>query len=355
MSSPASGLPTRFERPQITTCLTGGLVARAHEHLLDAVRRARIEGGLAPEQPARVDGMEAVDVLFDGNGARRKRLVDVRGQRQLDEDAVPRRVGVEIADEPQQFVLGDIGRQVERLGPHPDRGCVARLPSHIGHGRRVIADEHDDEAGFDTGRFEAHDIGAHLAANLLRDRIAIDDGCRHARSVQSRCPGTAQCSGAPSIPRGYIGAYNRGMEMAVGIDIIEIERVRKVLERHPERFLRRVYTPEEVAFCRGRVSELAARFSAKEAVMKALGTGARGLAWREIEILPNRRGKPLVYLHGQAKLRAETIGLRGVDVSLTHDADLAIAAVVGMAESAPIDRETHRARLVEWLKEQGRL
>jgi holo-[acyl-carrier protein] synthase len=145
------------------------------------------------------------------------------------------------------------------------------------------------------------------------------------------------------------------MEMAVGIDIIEIERVRKVLERHPERFLRRVYTPEEVAFCRGRVSELAARFSAKEAVMKALGTGARGLAWREIEILPNRRGKPLVYLHGQAKLRAETIGLRGVDVSLTHDADLAIAAVVGMAESAPIDRETHRARLVEWLKEQGRL
>jgi holo-[acyl-carrier protein] synthase len=145
------------------------------------------------------------------------------------------------------------------------------------------------------------------------------------------------------------------MEMAVGIDIIEIGRVRKVLERHPERFLRRVYTPEEVAFCRGRVSELAARFAAKEAVMKALGTGARGLAWREIEILPNRRGKPLVYLHGQAKLRGDTIGLRGVDVSLTHDADLAIAAVVGIAETAPIDRDTHRARLVEWLKEQGRL
>lgn len=141
----------------------------------------------------------------------------------------------------------------------------------------------------------------------------------------------------------------------MGIDIIEIGRVRKVLERHPERFLARVYTPEEVAFCRGRVSELAARFAAKEAVMKALGTGARGLAWREIEILPNRRGKPLVYLHGQAKQRGDTIGLRGVDVSLTHDADLAIAAVVGISENAPIDRETHRARLVDWLKEQGRL
>ena len=145
------------------------------------------------------------------------------------------------------------------------------------------------------------------------------------------------------------------MELAVGLDVVLISRVRKVLERHPERFLRRVYTPEEVAFCRGRVHELAARFAAKEAVMKALGTGARGLAWREIEILPNRRGKPLVYLHGDAKKRGETIGLQGVDISLTHEGDLAIAAVAGMADASPIQREEHRARLVNWLKEQGRL
>lgn len=145
------------------------------------------------------------------------------------------------------------------------------------------------------------------------------------------------------------------MELAVGIDVVLISRVRKVLERHPERFLQRVYTPEEVAFCRGRVHELAARFAAKEAVMKALGTGARGLAWREIEILPNRRGKPLVYLHGDAKKRGETIGLQGVDISLTHEGDLAIAAVVGTAEASPLDRDDHRAYLVNWLKEQGRL
>ena len=63
-------------------------------------------------------------------------------------------------------------------------------------------------------------------------------------------------------------------------------------------------------------------------IAKALGTGARGLAWREIEILPNRRGKPLVYLHGRAKQRAETIGLRGVDVSLTHSRELANAVAV---------------------------
>jgi holo-[acyl-carrier protein] synthase len=145
------------------------------------------------------------------------------------------------------------------------------------------------------------------------------------------------------------------VEYAVGIDVIELDRVRRVMEKHPRRFLERVFTPEEVAFCRGRVRELAARFAAKEAVMKALGTGARGLAWREIEILPNHRGKPLVYLHGNARLRGEKIGLRGIDVSLTHSHELAIAAVVGAADDAPVDREEHRARLVEWLKEKGRL
>jgi holo-[acyl-carrier protein] synthase len=89
--------------------------------------------------------------------------------------------------------------------------------------------------------------------------------------------------------------------------------------------------------------------------MKALGTGARGLAWQEIEVLPDRRGKPLVYLHGLAKQRGETIGLRGIDISLTHSHDFAIAAVVGAADDAPVSREEHRARLVEWLRDQGRL
>jgi holo-[acyl-carrier protein] synthase len=142
---------------------------------------------------------------------------------------------------------------------------------------------------------------------------------------------------------------------AVGIDLIAISRVQHVLNRHDTRFLRRVFTPEEVAFCRGRVPELAARFAAKEAVMKALGTGAHGVAWREIEVLPDRRGKPLVYLYGRARERAEHIGLHDLDVSLTHERDFAAAAVVGLREGEVDDPQQSRERLVRRLKERGLL
>ena len=139
---------------------------------------------------------------------------------------------------------------------------------------------------------------------------------------------------------------------AVGIDMLAISRLQRVLDRHGTRFLRRVYTPEEVAFCRGRVAELAARFAAKEAVMKALGTGIRGVAWREIEVLPDRRGKPLIYLYGRAKERADKIGLRALDVSLTHERDFAVASVVGVREGEAEDPQESRARLVRRLKER---
>ena len=142
---------------------------------------------------------------------------------------------------------------------------------------------------------------------------------------------------------------------AVGIDMIEIDRVQRVLDRHPRRFLERVYTPEEVAFCRGRVSELAARFAAKEAVMKALGTGARSVAWRDIEVLPDRRGKPLVYLYGGARRRAEAIGLDAIDVSLSHLDSFALAAVVCTQERREQEPQAARERLVERLRERGLL
>jgi holo-[acyl-carrier protein] synthase len=124
---------------------------------------------------------------------------------------------------------------------------------------------------------------------------------------------------------------------AAGIDVVELDRLERVLRRHPERFLARVYTPAEVAFCRGRVPELAARFAAKEATMKALGTGIRGVGWREIEVLPNRRGKPLLLLHGRAARRAEAIGLTDLEVSLTTARDFAAAVVIGHMAHPPDD------------------
>src|SRR5581483_4487404 len=131
--------------------------------------------------------------------------------------------------------------------------------------------------------------------------------------------------------------------LCAGVDAIELARVRKTLERHPERFLARVFTKLEVAYCRGRVHELAVRFAAKEATMKALGTGVRGIAWRDIEVLPNRRGKPLLLLHGTAAARAARIGLIDVDITLTHARDYAAAVVVGHVTAWP-DSESRTRR-----------
>src|SRR2546426_11626949 len=142
---------------------------------------------------------------------------------------------------------------------------------------------------------------------------------------------------------------------AVGVDIIEIDRIEKALVRHGGRFLGRVYTKLEVAFCRGRASELAARFAAKEAVMKALGTGARGVAWRGIEGLPNRRGKPPGYLHGRAKERAERIGLTELHISMSHSRAYAVAFVVGRSRDLEPDRPAWREKFGGILRGRGLL
>ena len=119
-------------------------------------------------------------------------------------------------------------------------------------------------------------------------------------------------------------------EIAVGVDIIEIARIERVLSIYGERFLKRVYTEGERERYRNRVSELAARFAAKEATSKALGTGIIGIHWREMEVLPNRRGKPVLILHGQAAERAEQLGLTDFSVSLTHSRGDAMAFVVAI-------------------------
>lgn len=114
----------------------------------------------------------------------------------------------------------------------------------------------------------------------------------------------------------------------VGIDVIEIERIAAVLEKHGERFLKRIFTERERTRYGNRPAELAARFAAKEATMKALGTGIRGVRWRDIETLPNRRGKPILILHNTAKARAELLGFQHFAISLTHSRRDATAIVV---------------------------
>lgn len=128
-------------------------------------------------------------------------------------------------------------------------------------------------------------------------------------------------------------------QVSVGVDVIEIARIQRALDDFGERFLRKVYTERERDRYGARVSELAARFAAKEATSKALGTGIRGIRWREMEVLSNRRGKPVLVLHGAAAARAETLGLIAFDVSLTHSRTNAMAFVVAFRDPAHAYRD----------------
>ena len=157
----------------------------------------------------------------------------------------------------------------------------------------------------------------------------------------------------PSTPQVQFGTLGEGRlaryepefdaertgQVSVGVDVIEIARIQRALDDFGERFLRKVYTERERDRYGARVSELAARFAAKEATSKALGTGIRGIRWREMEVLSNRRGKPVLVLHGAAAARAETLGLIAFDVSLTHSRTNAMAFVVAFRDPAHAYRD----------------
>jgi holo-[acyl-carrier protein] synthase len=123
--------------------------------------------------------------------------------------------------------------------------------------------------------------------------------------------------------------------LTTGVDIIAVHRVQEAIDRHGDRFLGRVYTVEELAYCQGRVGALAARFAAKEAVSKALGVGMRtlsqaGIAWHEAEVVRDANGKPAVRLHGRAAQLAQQLQLTQWSISLSHERDHAIAFVVAL-------------------------
>ena len=116
--------------------------------------------------------------------------------------------------------------------------------------------------------------------------------------------------------------------LSTGVDIIEIGRIARTLERYGSRFLERIYTPGELAYCRGRPSKLASRFAAKEATMKALGTGVRGVSWKDIEVTRAPSGAPGIRLHGRAWERARRLGVQETALSLSDSREYAIAFVV---------------------------
>ncbi len=123
------------------------------------------------------------------------------------------------------------------------------------------------------------------------------------------------------------------MILGVGTDLIEIDRVRRSVERFGNRFLERVFTPLEIAYCRrkvhGAAESFAARFAAKEAGAKALGTGiSRGVRWTEIEVRNQHGGKPEIVWSGRALERALDLGVTATHLSLTHSRELAMAVVI---------------------------
>lgn len=121
-----------------------------------------------------------------------------------------------------------------------------------------------------------------------------------------------------------------------GIDLVDIARIERTLNDHSERFLERCFTPAERAYAdqsKRRLEHLAARFAAKEAVMKALGTGwAEGIAWTDIEVEREASGRPVVVLHGLAEQRARDMGVLAWHLTLSHTATTAVASVIASGD-----------------------
>lgn len=126
--------------------------------------------------------------------------------------------------------------------------------------------------------------------------------------------------------------------MGLGLDATEVPRIAAMLDEYGDRFRQRVYTPGEIAYCerkakRGAVASYAARFAAKEAGMKAIGTGkSQGVLWRDIEVVRGAGGPPQLQFHGAARRHFERLGATGALVTITHTAELAIVHVMLIAE-----------------------
>lgn len=133
------------------------------------------------------------------------------------------------------------------------------------------------------------------------------------------------------------------MLVGTGIDLTEIPRIRKSIARFGSRFLERIYTPAEVAYClrkRNAAESFAARFAAKEAAAKALGTGiSHGVTWLEIEVSREPGGRPGLRFHGRAAQLAERLGVTNAALSMSHSGSMAMASVALEGPAKPPEAE----------------
>ena len=122
------------------------------------------------------------------------------------------------------------------------------------------------------------------------------------------------------------------MILGTGVDLAEVPRIRASIERYGEKFIRRIYTPAEIAYVERKANKYqryAARFAAKEAGMKAIGTGwRRGVTWQDFEVANLPSGKPTLLLHGVAADFAGKLGVKNISLSITHTAELGMAHVI---------------------------
>ena len=124
------------------------------------------------------------------------------------------------------------------------------------------------------------------------------------------------------------------MIVGLGTDIVEVERIAKMIADHGEHFLERVFTPGEIAHCRDRkesAPHYAGRWAAKEAVMKVLGTGfTTDVGWTDIEVVTQPSGRPVIVLHGSTRETADRLGIADVLVSISHTKSYATATAIGV-------------------------
>lgn len=121
------------------------------------------------------------------------------------------------------------------------------------------------------------------------------------------------------------------MILGTGIDLVKNERIKALIAKYKDRFLHKIYTEAEIKYCQQKARaavSFAARFAAKEALLKALGTGLRNNSWQDIEVKNDKLGKPELKLTGKTKLKAEELGVNSIFLSISHEKDYSIAQVV---------------------------